>query len=224
MSEYSIGPVEISVNGGRSLPNRLFRNVNSSRGLAVLFPDLNYNCDMPLFFFSTQLLLQRGLDVLQVQADYTDPHFAGLSPDRQIDWLRDDAWAAIRAGSRQSHPSRLVLVGKSIGTLAMSVLVLNHPELMGAVSIWLTPLYRLPHLEQAAQQLTAPALFISGTGDLAHDANRLEQICQMTGSEKLVLDDADHGMQVPGDLDRSLDYLRQVIHGMAQFLTRSGFE
>jgi pimeloyl-ACP methyl ester carboxylesterase len=222
MSEYTIGPIEIAGHDGQPLPNRLFRNVGPVKGLAVLFPGLRYSCDMPLLFYPAQLFLQRGLDVLQVTTDYTQEAFASLPPNRQIDWLADDASAAVQAVQAQRAYQNLLLAGKSIGTLALSTLLLRHREYLQASTIWLTPLYRLPLLEQATQQLTGPALFISGSGDHAHDGNRLEHLRQVTGAEVLVIPQADHSLHIPGDMYQTLSAMQLVMEAIDSFLTRHG--
>lgn len=222
MSEYTIGPIEVAGHDGRPLPNRLFRHVGPVKGLAVLFPGLRYSCDMPLLFYPAQLFLQRSLDVLQVHADYTQEAFASLPPDRQIDWLADDASAAVQAAQAQRNYHNLLLTGKSIGTLALSTLLLRHREYLRATTLWLTPLYRLPLLEQATQQLTGPALFISGSGDNAHDENRLEHLCQVTDAEALVIPGADHSLHIPGDINQTLSAMQQVMEAIDSFLSRHG--
>jgi hypothetical protein len=223
MAEYSIGPINIEGYRGKAVPNRLFRNVGPANGLAVIFPGLRYTCDMPLLFYPTKLLLGKGFDILQLQVDYTDDTFAKNSPDRQIDWLGEDARGAVQAGLGQRDYPHLVLLGKSIGTLAMSVLLLNQPELNSHVTIWLTPLFRLPLVEQATQQLKAPALFVGGTGDNTFDAARLAHLENVIQAQSLVYEDADHSLEVSGNLPRSLDILQEMVTSLSDFVDRATF-
>lgn len=223
MAEYSIGPIEINGYRDKTVPNRFFRNVGPANGLAVLFPGLRYTCDMPLLFYPTKLFLTKGFDVLQLQTDYTDDRFSSNSPDRQLDWLGADAQGALQAGLAQREYPHLVLVGKSIGTLAMSVLLLNQPELRAHVTVWLTPLFRLPLVEQATQQLSRPALFVGGTGDATFDAERLDHLETVIQAEKLVYEDADHSLEVSGNLDRSLQILQELVAGLSDFIDRKLF-
>jgi hypothetical protein len=221
MAEYTIGPLEIQGYNGKAVENRLFRNVGPACGLAVLLPGLRYTCDMPLLYYPTKLFLQRGFDVLQLQTDYSTPAFGGLSPDRQIDWMGADAWGSVHAANEQRSYDHLVLVGKSIGTLAMSVLLLKHPELRSHPTIWLTPLFRLPLVEQATQQLGGPALYLAGSGDNTFDAERLAYLQAHSPAEALVYEAADHSLEIPGDQERSIDILKQVMAGIASFLDQS---
>jgi hypothetical protein len=221
MADYTIGPIEIKGYNAKPVGNLFFRNVGPARGLAVLLPGLRYTCDMPLLYYPTKLFLQRGFDVLQLHTNYASPSFGNLSPDRQIDWMGEDAWGSVHAASDQRSYDHLVLVGKSIGTLAMSVLVLKHPELRARPTIWLTPLFRLPLVEQATQQLGGPALYVAGSGDNTFDSERLNYLLASSPAEALVYEGADHSLEVPGDQERSLDILKGAMAGIASFIDRS---
>lgn len=223
MAEYSIGPLDIQGYHEKAVPNRFFRNVGPANGLALILPGLRYTCDMPLLFYPTKLLLHKGFDVLQLHTDYADDKFSNNSPDRQIDWLGADAGRALQAGLAQREYPHLVLIGKSIGTLAMSVLLLNQPELRSRVTIWLTPLFRLPLVEQATQQLSAPALFVGGTGDHTFDENRLEYLQEVIPARSLVYENADHSLEVQGDLPRSLDIMKEMMRGLSDFIDQEIF-
>lgn len=221
MAEFTIGPIEIHGYNAKTVGNLLFRNVGSACGLAVLFPGLRYTCDMPLLYYPTKTFLQREFDVLQLHTDYSSQTFGELSPDRQIDWLGEDAWGSVHTATAQRSYDHLVLVGKSIGTLAMSVLLLKHPELRSRPTIWLTPLFRLPLVEQATQQLGGPALYIAGSGDNTFDSGRLDHLLANTPAEALLYEGADHSLEIPGDQERSIEILKQAMAGISSFLDRS---
>jgi pimeloyl-ACP methyl ester carboxylesterase len=223
MAEYSIGPLEIHGHQQKIVPNRFFRNVGSASGVAVLLPGLRYSNDMPMLYYPARCLLNKGFDILQVNADYATDQFSQSSPDRQIDWLEGDAWAAVQAARSQREYQHLLLVAKSIGTLAMSMLLLNHPELRTGVTIWLTPLFRLPLVEQATQQLNGPALFVAGTGDSTFDPERLEFLQNTIQAEALIFPRADHSLEIPGDLMGSIENLQQMVRGLTGFVDRHVF-
>ncbi len=89
----------------------------------VLFPGLNYSCDNPLLYYLSRLAVDRSADVLQLWANYTIPEFQSLSKQEQVKWLLEDALSLIEAGQKNRHYERLVLVGKSIGTLTLGSLI-----------------------------------------------------------------------------------------------------
>lgn len=138
MPDLNISSISITGYAGKAVPNRFIRQDGIAHTLAVLFPGLRYSCDMPLLFYPFKLLLGRGADVLQVRTDYTLASYQSLPSSERAAWLATDAQAVVQAARVQGKYDRLVLIGKSIGTVALASLVPHEPE---AVTIWLTRCY-----------------------------------------------------------------------------------
>ena len=219
MPDLKITSIPVSGYAGKTVPNRFFRQEGAARTLAVLFPGLNYSCDMPLLFYPLKLLLAWGAEVLQVRADYTVPAYRSLPPEERAAWLAADARAIVHAARLQSEYTRLVLVGKSIGTIALASLAPLEPE---AVTIWLTPLLRNPLVTAAAEQNRGAALFVAGTADDLYDAVALKRIQAATQSEAELIEAGDHSLEIRGDFFASLRALEQVMQAVAGFLGRQG--
>lgn len=132
-------------------------------------------------------------------------------------WLGADALSAVQGGLRQRDYAQLVLIGKSIGTLALATLV-SRDEGRSALTLWLTPLLRQPWLVEAALQAKGPAFFAAGSGDATYDPAALQRIREATGAEAVVLEGANHSLEAPGDVGRSLEYMQEVVRGMDAFL------
>jgi len=219
MSDLKITSIPISGYAGKTVPNRFFRQEGAARTLAVLFPGLNYTCDMPLLFYPMKLLLERGVEVLQVRADYTVPAYRSLPPEERAAWLAADAQAVVQVARLQGEYARLVLAGKSIGTIALASLVSLEPE---AVTIWLTPLLRNPLVTAAAEQNRGAALFVAGTADDLYDAAALKHIQAATQAEAELIEGGDHSLEIDGDFFASLRALEQVMQAVSGFLSRQG--
>src|SRR5512139_2574000 len=145
MAEIRIISLPVSGYNSTSVPNRFFQQAKATRTLAIVLPGLNYTCDMPLLYYPTRLLVEHGADVLQVYADYTLQAFQSRERVEQVAWLGQDAQGAVQAGMKQRPYDRLILIGKSIGTLSMAYLV-TQGGYATATTIWLTPLLRQPWL------------------------------------------------------------------------------
>lgn len=217
MSEINIYNLMIQGYTDKALPNRFFRQTGEANDLALVLPGLNYTADMPLLYYPTRLLVERGADVLQVRADYTRPDFQALNRLEQMRWLGADAQAALQAGQRQGDYRRLILLGKSIGTMTMAYLVSlgGYPQ---ATTIWLTPLLRQPWLVEAAMQCRAHALFIVGTGDRTYDQEALERVQDAIAARTLLLPGANHSLEIAGDLQQSLKFMQEILQTIADFL------
>jgi hypothetical protein len=217
MAAIRILSLPVSGYNGTAVPNRFFQQAGAARDLAVVVPGLNYTCDMPLLYYPARLLVERGADVLQVHADYTLPAFQSRERMEQVAWLGQDAQGAVQAGSKQRSYDRLILIGKSIGTLSLAYLV-TQGGYAAAITIWLTPLLRQPWLVQAAAQCRGPALFVAGTGDSTYDPGALQTILQATGARSFILEGANHSLEIPGMLQRSVAWMSEYLWEIEQFL------
>jgi predicted alpha/beta-hydrolase family hydrolase len=212
----------LTIQGHRDepVPNRLLRPQGAIDHLAVLLPGLGYTLDMPLFYYAEHLLLERGWDVLRVEYAYnTRPEFQTLPKSERDRWLLADTTAAWRAGLGQRTYGRVVLIGKSLGTLAtghLLTLAEDLPPTVGAV--WLTPLLAEERLRQQIQQYGGPSLFVIGTADPQFDPVVLETMQVATIGEAVVVRNADHGMDIPGDPVASVRAVERVVEALGRFL------
>ena len=223
MTAFEITSLQIAGYADLPLQNRFFRASQPSHAhpktLALILPGLNYSCDMPLLFYPAKLMLDRGADVLQVHSDYTTAIYQTANRQDQAVWLATDTQAALRAGRAQDDYRQLVLVGKSIGTLALASLVEGDLDL-AAVAIWLTPLLTQARLLQAAASTRLPGLFVASRSDPTFEAGALERIQEQANAEALLFDGANHSLEIPGDLFQSLEIMRQVLQGIQSFLEK----
>lgn len=221
MDNIQITSLPVQGYGRRPVANRFLKQtrVGSVLSLAIIFPGLQYTCEMPLLYYLTSILINQGTDVLQLYTDYNQASYRTLPQEEQLRWLREDALAALRLGVKQRDYTRLILVGKSIGTMALAQ-VLGSGVTEEVRTIWLTPLLRQPAVAEAAARLKAPALFIVGTGDATYDAPALAAVRETSAAEALLVEGANHSLEIPGDPLRSLHILQQVMGRVADFSER----
>ena len=217
MDEYEITTLAIADHRGEAIPNRFYRQKGQASRLGVIFPGMRYTCDMPLLHTTTDLLLQHGADVLQLHTDYTGPAFQSASGREQLERLAGDALAGVRVGRKQRNYTDLLLAGKSIGTLAMASLLAKGGE-SHAAAIWITPLLHQPDLVETARKHPAPALFLASTSDQTYDPQAMRSILEAGVAKALILEGANHSLEIPGDALRSAELLKQVAQTIDQFL------
>ena len=168
--------------------------------VAVVFPGAGYTPQAPLLWFARACLLARGLAVLDVWWDYSV-----VSDNDPFElWVAEDARAAV---DHVGEPA--VLVGKSLGTLAIASLGLDIP------AVWLTPTLVRPVVREALAAVRSPALVIVGTADPL--APRELWPDWPEGVELVEVEGGDHGLEVADPL-ASLDALRLVVARMAAFV------
>jgi dienelactone hydrolase len=130
----------------------------------------------------------------------------------------EDTTAAWRTGLGRRTYERVVLIGKSLGTLAMGHLLTTADPPPNVGAVWLTPMLAEERLRQQIQQYGGPSLFVIGTADPHFDPVVLEQMQVATIGEAVVVKNADHGMDIPGDPIASVRAVERVVEALSRFL------
>lgn len=200
---------------GLTVPNSFLRQAAGSQSLALFFPGLNYNCDMPLFYYAQEYLDGRGDDLLRVEYDYRADYLSLAASDRheQID---GDATAAYLAGLGQGEYRRVTLIGKSLGTIAIARLLAT-----GAIAdvearfVWLTPILHNETVREQIRRLRQQSMIVIGTDDPDYDPALLDELA---AAEAVVAPGADHGFDIPGDVPGSVQAVASVVEALQRFL------
>jgi hypothetical protein len=174
---------------------------------------------MPLLYYARQLLLVAGADVSVVGYNYSEnPDFLAASFEARDLWLREDTIAAYTTAVSQRNYERVTLVGKSIGTRAIGHLFATDQPLPSLRCVWLTPILRNETLCAQIRQRPHRALFVVGTADSHYDTVRLAEAQEATAGEALVIEGADHSLEVKGDVVESVRVLERVMGEIQKFL------
>jgi hypothetical protein len=189
--------VSAGASGPEAFPAAIHRPDAPRR--VVLLPGGRYPTRAPLLWFAREVAVARGYGVLEV----LDEPPAGEDP---FAWVRDRAQRAL--GHR---PSALdVVIGKSLAS-DVAGLIADR----GLPAIWLTPLLDRPEIVDALARTTRPTLLVGGTADPTW---RPEALPDNVMLDRLALDGLDHGLQLPGDPQASLNALRKVVKRVDRFL------
>lgn len=215
-------PVELSIVGhhGASVPHTLYRQDGDTGHLAMVLPGLRYSCDMPLLYYPTEILLALGADVLLVEYDYRQPWKDDtLSLEDKLAHLYDDVSAAARAALAQRDYATFTVIGKSLGTFAITHLLESGLALKPQACIYLTPL--LVNEQKGSETIRAcpRKLLVAGTADRYYNPDLLAEVVEATRSEVLLIEGADHSLEHPGDAVRSVQALERVVRRIEEFLS-----
>jgi pimeloyl-ACP methyl ester carboxylesterase len=176
---------------------------------------------MPLLYYSSRLLLERKCDVLQLRPDYQNRAFQAAPQEERLEHMYADAAAGLQAGLDQGAYKKLVLVGKSIGTLGMALLLNEFEDLGSPVTIWITPLLREVLVVDAALACSAPSFFMVGTADSTFDPAVLGYIQKKTGAQAWTAENANHSLELPQNPLAFLDLLRDGMGILSTFLDQA---
>lgn len=168
--------------------------------LATVLPGRGYGPQAPLLHYAAFLLRARGWAVRTLRWE----RVAGLDAADPV------AVAAVcEAVLDGADPARDVVVGKSLGSLALPAAARR-----GLPGVWLTPLLAVEEVRRAAATTAAPTLLVGGAADPYWDGAAVAA----TGCVALEVPAADHSLEVPGDLEATLAALRAVLAAVADHL------
>ncbi len=205
------------------LPNTFIRNDAGSDTLAVILPGLGYRATMPLLHYTQRALQWRGADILRLDLAYDlDPDFPREDPSARRKWIGDDARSAYEAATRQGHYRNVVLVGKSLGTLALTDLLERDEQPRSPACVWLTPLLNDASLLETIRRRRPASLFVIGTADPLYDRSRVDELAALTGRPSVVVEGADHSLEIPGNMAMTLQAMQAYLSALEGFLASSG--
>ena len=98
--------------------------------------------------------------------------------------------------------------------------LLTVEDLFGhARAIWLTPVLRSDGLRAQIKQWGQRSLFVIGTADPHYNEVFLDEIREATGGEILVIEGANHSLEIGGDVLKSLEAMEKVVRAIRAFVT-----
>lgn len=218
-SHLELSELEVAGFKGRGVPNKFIRQPNPSGKLALILPGMGYTCDRPLLYFTSEVLLAKGFDVLQLWANYSTLEFQELTQTEQSQCLAEDSRALLAAGRGANSYDIFVLGGKSIGTLSLTLLLNQEPGLSSATTFWLTPLFYLPPVVRVLKELQGPAFIAGSDADATFDLDVLSQIMETPHKSSLVVIGGDHSLEIPGNPLQSLQELSRLTESFSTFLS-----
>ena len=165
---------------------------------AVVVPGRMFGPAAPLLMYSGDVAEERGATV----------HRHSWTAEPRIDdpdWVRGEL-----TGVLDAIAGKPLLIGKSLGTRAADLAAERDLP-----AVWLTPLLTVPEVAAALGRSGAPFLLVGGTADPYWDAALAARLTPHV----LQVDEADHGMYVPGPLTASIEVLARVVVAVELFLT-----
>jgi hypothetical protein len=214
---------KIDVEGYKGeIVSNLFFNSNSE-SLAIFFPGFGYNNDMPLLYYPKQLMSQRNFDILRVDYRYLqNEKFQQSTNEDQDDWIRADAIASVENICRKKEYKRIVVICKSIGTIAGieslsgAIDSLRHAEI-----VWLTPLCHSEEIVNSLYNITNRSLVIIGTDDPCYVKGNTDKLLEKENYEILEVKGADHSLEIKGDIIKSVEIVNDILQRIEEFIDTS---
>jgi hypothetical protein len=199
------------------IPNTFIAQPNPTSHLGIILPGYRHSVDMADLHYAGRILLEQGADLLRVEYVYYQTDVMRQAESIQDAWISTDVFAACNAGLSYRPYTKITLVGKSLGTIAMGHLLADR-RFQGANCVWFTPLLTIEWLCSRIEQVHPRSLFILGTADKFYQPDVLKHLENVTNGRSLVIEDANHGLEIPGSIPKSLMVLTQIVQALMDFL------
>lgn len=164
---------------------------------AIILPGGGYTVDMPVLWYAATALSYLGWTCTRV-----------TWPQQMTRSLVAPIATELIGSISHDSPRHLLLVGKSLGTMAMPVAV-EH----GLPGVWLTPVLVEPSIGILARGFGPDQLLVGGTADPYWDSG----VAAETAARVTAIADADHSLQIDGDLDRTLAAIVTMARAISRF-------
>ena len=201
---------------GRPLIHKFYQQSEMAKGLLIVFPGNHYGVDGPLLYYPSELLRDLGWDTLAVSYGFQT---AGKGPfEEGLDVLLDECRSAAKAAMKIRDYPRVGLVGKSLGAAVVAQLCANDESFAAARAGYFTPALGTPFFDPLFIDTSQPAFVAVGTADRFYSSEVLEELQTKKPFTLALIEDADHSMNVSGDLAASTQSVRKVVEELLAFL------
>ncbi|TAA72408.1 alpha/beta hydrolase [Planococcus salinarum] len=194
----------------------LIRHQEASGSLAVMLPGAGYTTQAPLFHYATDIYLQKGCDVLNVNYRYNDEFYDDFTMEELSEAIRFDVAKIIDHVLAESSYENFFLIGKSLGTIALAS-ELQRPLFRDATAIWLTPLIKRPDVFDAMRTLPNRALGFIGNADPNYDVERWNQLKANSQMDLQLVPGTEHSLEIPGKTLASIDIMKDIMDKIEKF-------
>jgi dienelactone hydrolase len=214
MPEPTVLP--LTSHDGRPLRHKYFQHPGDARGVFIVFPGDNYGMDGPLLYYPSTYMYQTGWDTFAMTYGYQSQ--GGEFNIGEIPEIVEECSEAVRHILSARRYGRIALAGKSLGAGVVGVLCQSVPELSACSAIFITPPLSTPFFTPVFKELKQRSYLAVGTGDRYFDERILAELQERRDFQLHLIEDADHSLNVPGDLSRSLQVIEAVTEGISRWL------
>lgn len=201
----------------QQVPNTFIVQPTPTQHLGIILPGYRHSADMADLHYAGRILLEQGADLLRVEYAYYRTDFMKKSDSEQEKWISSDVFAICNAALSHRSYKQVTLVGKSLGTIAMGYLLADS-RYKNATCIWSTPILTVEWLRSRIEQVHPRSLFIIGTADKFYMPDILKHLEHITKGRVVIVEGANHGLEIPNDIPKSLRALNQIVQALQEFL------
>lgn len=181
------------------------------KGIVIVFPGAGYSHMGPCLYYPSGALYNAGYEVLNLEYDFRRERLK----DNTVETYNEFFEFLYQNLFNLDLPEEKVILSKSIGTR-----IIGSGDLTGfSKVIWLTPALKDDFVFDSMLANSDKSLCIIGDADPFYDLGRVDKLKQKS-LETLVVQGADHGLDIDSDLPKSLDELKNIISTIERFVLK----
>ncbi len=188
--------------GSEFVVYKWFDENRAGQDMAVFLPGYSYCSEAPGFFFLKMSLLERGYVIYSVEYRYNEnTSFIEKGDESQEGYIRDDMGQVGTILAKHDPASSLLIVGKSLGTLAQ-VYLNENISFRKVRNLWLTPVLSIGRVYDAIGKADGNSLLLIGDRDSYFDREKFGSLLDSPLCR--VMKDTDHAFMTSrrdGDID-----------------------
>jgi len=180
-----------------------------------MFSGTGYTYDRPLLYYSTQLMLELGYDVVQVCYAFEQQQFE-QDPKAISDMVYQKANTIVEYILRTKPYQEAVYIGKSLGTLPIIDFYMQQCPAIFSRYIILTPLLSFEHI---GQNLIDKNTFLAiGTADPHYSKEIVEQL---SSHHLSIIESADHSLEITNHTVESIIICQTLLAELKKYLKKT---
>ena len=182
--------------------------------LALVLPGGGYGPAGSALRFPALALAQCGAEVCEVRYRTAPPREFDLEAGRDFYFAARDQLQAI---VDEHQYTKVTFIAKSLGTMVLGAIgrELTLPAVVAAV--WITPIFSLDYVRNGALARGWRSLIVSGAADRYYDPRATDQVVSSLGADSVVLDGADHSLEVSGDVLATIEGMQRLASAVVDF-------
>ncbi|MEY9979288.1 hypothetical protein [Lysinibacillus sp. RC79] len=188
-----------------------FFDIESDK-VCFMFSGTGYTYEKPLLYYSTELMLELGYDVVQVCYAFNSQPFE-QEPEAISAMVYNAANPIVKYILSTKSYTEAVYIGKSLGTLPITDFYMQQASSVPSRFVLLTPLLSLDHVMK--NLLGKQAFLAIGTADPHYSKESLEQL---SSHELAIVENADHSLEIANRTVESVNLCQSLLTKLKAYL------
>lgn len=179
------------------------------RGILIVFPGAGYSCMGPCLYYPSNALYKKGFEILNIEYDFRRKPLEADSETYYkefFDFIEEQL-------KQLDLPQKKYILSKSIGT---RILASGNCEGFEKI-VWLTPAIKDQFVIESIMKVCDKSLVVIGDRDPLYDLEKIQAL-ETKGIKSIVIEGADHGLDIDNDLNKSLDELKVITACIEDFI------